>query len=856
MTDSWPKKAAPVILAFVCFLLVQPAAVARSKQVRRVLIINDLSTVASPGYAAMDEAINAVLQESPYQIELYSESLEATLFSDDASQREIRNGYIRKYEGRKPDVIIAVGEVSLRFMIEVHERAFPDIPIVFCGSTEEMLYEMKLDSHFTGAWGVGEPEKTLNLALRLQPNTRHVVVTGGVGTFDKVVEKIARESFRKYESKLDFTYLTDLDMPSLLDRLGHLPANTVVYHTSIMQDAAGNPFIDASQSIPMVAAAANAPVFAFDDVDVGNGAVGGNVLSWAAQAKAAGQMAVRVLNGEKPQDIPIRETANVNLIDWRALRRWGFRDGDLPPDSIVLYRETSVWESYKWYILGGLALIFAETLLIVEMLWLRVRRRRLEAALTKSEEKFSKAFLHSPLAKSITTVKDNRYIDVNETFLRNSGWLREEVIGRTPFDLGVWVHPDERLTLVNRIMSGQAVRNLEFQFRTKKGEIRDGLGSAELIEINGERCVLSAIADITDLKGAQRTLRESEERFRLVANTAPVMIWMSGIDKLCTYFNDPWLEFTGRSLEAEIGNGWAEGVHSEDLARCMDTYNQAFDQRQPFHMEYRLRRHDGECRWISDSGVPRFNADGSFAGYIGSAIDVTIHKAAEEALSKVSQRLIEAQEEERRWIARELHDDICQRLALVAFQAGSLTRSLDPSAVELSPKLRELNEQVLKLSKDVQGLSHHIHPETLEHLGLVSATSRFCRELSESQGVKVDFNCENFPEHVSKEISVCVFRVLQEGLQNAVKHSGGRDFHVSLRSVSNEIQLTVQDDGNGFDPKAVGNGSGLGLTSMKERLKLVNGVLTINSQPPHGTMIHASVPLNPQSTAVVTGQRT
>src|SRR5262249_31899699 len=123
--------------------------------------------------------------------------------------------------------------------------------------------------------------------------------------------------------------------------------------------------------------------------------------------------------------------------------------------------------------------------------------------------------------------------------------------------------------------------------------------------------------DITERKRAETALHESEERFRLVANAAPVMIWMSGADRLCTYFNERWLEFTGRPVEAELGNGWAEGVHPEDLGGCLETYITAFDQHGPFRMEYRLRRKDGEYRWILDQGVPRFNADGTFAGYIG-----------------------------------------------------------------------------------------------------------------------------------------------------------------------------------------------------------------------------------------------
>ena len=134
-------------------------------------------------------------------------------------------------------------------------------------------------------------------------------------------------------------------------------------------------------------------------------------------------------------------------------------------------------------------------------------------------------------------------------------------------------------------------------------------------------------------------LRESESRFRIVADAAPVLIWMAGVDQLCTFFNKPWLEFTGRSMEQELGNGWAEGVHSDDLQNCLDVYTEAFDARQPFVMQYRLRRNDGTFRWVSDQGVPRYDAQGRFAGYIGSCVDVTELVNKDAALRESEERM-------------------------------------------------------------------------------------------------------------------------------------------------------------------------------------------------------------------------
>jgi PAS domain S-box-containing protein len=368
---------------------------------------------------------------------------------------------------------------------------------------------------------------------------------------------------------------------------------------------------------------------------------------------------------------------------------------------------------------------------------------------------------------------------------------------------------------------------------------------------NGEPIrMLGMATDITDTKLLEQQVRESEQRFRLVANTAPVMIWMSGTDKKCNYFNKPWLDFAGRTLEQEFGDGWAEGVHSDDFANCLKTYTEAFDKREQFEMEYRLRRHDGEYRWVFDTGIPRFDSDGTFEGYIGSCIDVTDRKHAEEALSNIGRKLIEAHEEERTWIARELHDDINQRLALLTVDLAQWSH--DKFRTNSTERFNQVQQRITEISKDVQALSHRLHSSKLEYLGLGKAAKSFCRELSEKANVEIQFNESDIPSTIPKEVSLCLFRVLQESLQNALKYSGVRSFRVDLRGSVEGIELTVSDDGKGFDERDAFSHNGLGLISMRERIQMVHGYFDVQSQAGMGTTISARVPLEtPEYRAMV-----
>jgi PAS domain S-box-containing protein len=396
--------------------------------------------------------------------------------------------------------------------------------------------------------------------------------------------------------------------------------------------------------------------------------------------------------------------------------------------------------------------------------------------------------------------------------------------------------PESATPASNALAEGWAVRSDGQRFPIE--------ASFSRVRSDGKELFTVIIRDSTERRRAEEAERESEERFRLVANTAPVLIWMSGVDKLRNYFNQPWLEFTGRPIELELGDGWADGVHPEDLMFCLKTYTTAFNRREPFEMQYRLRRTDGVYRWVFDKGIPRFHSNRSFAGYIGSCIDITERKMSEEALANLTGRLIDAQEQERRRIAREIHDDYNQRLAVLAIDLEEVSARVQDLPAEVRQQLHLMWNQVSELGADLHSLSHRLHSSTLENLGLVAGTKAFCEEFAEQQGMTIDFQHENIPRYIPADASLCLFRIVQEGLRNVKRHSGADRAEVRLESRGNVLRLSVTDHGKGFDPNEGSPLKGIGIQSMEERLRSLGGLLQVHSRSKAGTRIEASLPIS------------
>jgi len=579
--------------AVISFLLLFPfVSTASSPPIRKnVLIITEVGVTHRAAALITDSLVPALSTNPQYQVEYYTENLDTPAFADEASQQRLEKLLVEEYQGRRIDVIVAMGPRPIMFTSRFANTFFPDVPVVFGGSTREQAGNPILGPRFTGSWMKLEPAKTLDAILKLLPHTQHVVVVGGSSAFDKGIEAQVAAGLNSHPATVDITYLTNLTMTDLLERLQHLSSGTVILYASFFRDAAGNEFVNATTALPMVSGAAKAPAFGISDTYLGNGIVGGCVLSFAEQGRIASKTVLEIFKGRNARNIPVEISPSVYLFDWRQLERWGLSERDLPPGSIVLFQEPSLWRRAKWIIVISVLVIL-------------------------------------------------------------------------------------------------------------------GLGS------------LTA-----------------------------------------------YLLLNRRKLR---------------LAR------------------------DEQVR--------------------------------------LSGMLINAQEEERKRLASELHDDFSQRLALLSLGLETAAELVPDSPKEANEQLHELINSASELGADLHTLSHRLHSATLERLGLVAGIGAFCKEFSAQQGLQVVFTHEGGPVQLALDVTLSLFRIVQEGLRNVKKHSGALQARVDLDHVGEDIHLSISDEGAGFVVHDGAERHGLGLFSMEERARLIGARFEIHSQPLQGTCIDVWMP--------------
>jgi PAS domain S-box-containing protein len=357
------------------------------------------------------------------------------------------------------------------------------------------------------------------------------------------------------------------------------------------------------------------------------------------------------------------------------------------------------------------------------------------------------------------------------------------------------------------------------------------------------------VQDITERKLAETALRESEARFHDLFRNAGVGMIIVSPDGHFLAANEIFCGYLGYTEEELRQMTVQQVTQPEDWTLFSAKLAEALATGASFkRFEKRCRHKNGRTVYTQSSASLIRTPSGEPRYFVGEVLDVTERKQAEEMLTSVNQRVIEAQEQEAARIARELHDDINQQLTVLIIGMERMKKIAPSSPDEFREQMTELSKQAEKISSGVRSISHRLHSSELEYLGLVAAMKGHCKESAKQHKVQIDFSHDEVLPAVSYETSLCLFRVLQEALHNAVKHSGARSFGVHLHGTADGIGLRVSDSGVGFDPEAV-NQSGLGLVSMRERLRLVQGKLCIGSRPGGGTRIEAFVPTNGKSLA-------
>jgi signal transduction histidine kinase len=567
---------------------------------KRVIVFYPASSQGA-GFALLERELQRILGDRlGGRLDYYAEFLDLARFTNAEYQGALRDFLHRKYDRHRFDVVIAVSDACVVFVEDSRDSLFPGAPVVFLSSPG-----LRHGPNSTGVISDINLRGTLALAHTLQPGAKQVFVASGASDYDRFYENVARAQFQPFEGRFTFTYLSGLPMRDIEQRVARLPRDSIIYYLMLTQDGAGDHFLPLD-ALDRVSTAANAPIYGWFDVTMDHGIMGGSLRSFEVSARHTADLALRVLRGEKADSIPATEIdTNVSQVDWRQLRRWGISEDRVPSGTLVRFREPSAWARYRFYIAGAISLLILQTALIGGLLVQRVRRRR-----------------------------------------------------------------------------------------------------------------------------AERDLRKSETELR-------------------------------RSY-----------VRIQDLAG----------------------------------------------------------------------RLISAQEAERTRIARELHDDVSQQLALLSVELQQLGNELPAQVGPARTRARELWDRAGVIATSVHELSHQLHPIKLEMMGLVSSIAGLQRELSSQYGLAIHFSHKDVPARIPRDVALCMFRIVQEGLRNAIKHSGAEEVSVQLAGGPAGLSLTIADDGAGFE-KNVEEHEGLGLVSMRERLEPVGGTLRIRSSPGVGTRIEVTVPL-------------
>jgi PAS domain S-box-containing protein len=523
-----------LLVLILALPVLSPRVVFAAETPKKVLIFSGTDP-GLPSVVLVNQILRSTLEEGlPSRVQFYSEALDNHRIPEDKYEKEIIKLLQRKYEGEKIDLIFTLGSSALTFLLKHKDELFSDTPKVFVNTNEVEGVGLDLGQNVTGVHGSIELRPALDLALALHPGTRRVAVVTGNSSRDKFWEALAQKEFQSYEDNVEFAYLTNVTSEELRKELAALPPHTIVFFLSFLLDSAGNAY-SLPESVSLVAPSSSAPIYLVVQSGFVPGVVGGRMISYEALGKSGADLGLRVLAGERPRDIPPQTVPSAAIFDWRELRRWGIDESRLPSGSIVRYKEFSVWELYKWRIIGAISLIVVQTLGIVWLLFTQAKRRQAEkrssrfALLAEAERQH----LDEIVANVPGIVWESRLEGgdplpkttfVSPYLEKMLGYTSGEWLSKPGFWLSVVVEEDREQaeTTIARVLETGKDGVVQARFRTKDGNvvwveshltaIRDRHGKA--VGLRG------VTMDISDRRQAEAALQANQAQLAGIIGSA------------------------------------------------------------------------------------------------------------------------------------------------------------------------------------------------------------------------------------------------------------------------------------------------------------------------------------------------
>ena len=554
----------------------------------------------------------------------------------------------RKFFGLTPTVILVSDDAAFDLMLTLRDKHYPGVPLVFCGVNN--FNDERLAGHVavTGVTEDFDITGTVEIALKLHPNAKHMaVISDSTGT-GEINRQRFLQAAPEFSDRVDVIELFDLSTEELSSQLKSVPEDSFILNLSFFRDRLGQSY-STSEANRIVAPLSDLPIYSCWDYFMDGDAVGGLLASGRQQGEESASMAAQILRGLRAEDIPIlRKSPNVYMFDYNVMERFGIKESTLPEESVVINKPQTLFSQYGIWVIGVLLVGGTQMFLILALFYRKnhlnaanEELRQVEEALRDSDKFLRSSQQIARLGSWRLDLATNQ-VTWTEELYKIYGF--DPVLPPPPYTEHMKLFTPESWERLSTALAHTAETGVPYELEL---ETVNKEGSTGWMWVRGEAVkdtegritsLWGAAQDITERKRAVEALRESELHLRTLTNSGQALIWTSSLDKLCDYFNEPWLAFTGRSLEQELGNGWTEGVHPEDFQRCLDTYVAAFDKRESFNMEYRLRHHSGGYHWIIDQGTPRYNSHGKFLGYVGHCLDIDDSKQQEVTLKESEAR--------------------------------------------------------------------------------------------------------------------------------------------------------------------------------------------------------------------------